>query len=41
MAFDAQGMTLNMTTSSTFDKVNQLVSIVLPSAAQAALPMPG
>ena len=41
MAFDAQGMTINMTTSSTFDKVNQPVSIVLPSAAQAALPMPG
>lgn len=41
MAFDAQGMTINMTTSSTFDKVNQPVTVTLPSVAQAALPMPG
>jgi hypothetical protein len=41
MAFDAQGMTINMTTTSTFDKVNQPVTIILPSAAQAALPLPG
>ena len=40
MVFTAQGMDINVTMSSTFDKVNQPVTISLPAAAQAALPMP-
>jgi hypothetical protein len=40
LVFTAQGMDVNVTMSSTFDKVNQPVTITLPAAAQAALPKP-
>jgi hypothetical protein len=40
MAVEAQGMILNMTFNMNFEKVNQPVTITLPAAAQAALPLP-
>jgi len=39
MVADTQGMTLNMTMSMTFEKVNQPINIALPAAAQTALPL--
>ncbi len=40
MAVEAQGVNLTMTFSMNFEKVNQPVTITLPTAVQAALPLP-
>ena len=40
MNVDAQGVVVAMTFNTSFEKVNQPVTITLPAAAQAALPLP-